>query len=57
MSNAGGDGSSSSMISLQRSVRFVADVDAGPAISFLTWRMRTCKALESCSLESVGRAS
>ena len=50
--------SSSSMISLQRSMHSSQMYTPGPAISFLTWRCDLPQKLQSsCSLESVGRAS
>src|SRR5437588_6329039 len=49
--------SSSSMISLQRSMHSSQMKTPGPAISFLTWRWDLPQKLQSsCSLESVGRA-
>src|SRR5579875_554465 len=57
MSNAGGAESSSSMISLQRSMHSSQMYTPGPAISFLTWRWDLPQKLHrSCSLESVGLA-
>src|SRR5438270_9550118 len=57
MSNAGGAESSSSMISLQRSMHSSQMYTPGPAISFLTCRCDLPQKLQSsCSLESVGRA-
>src|SRR5271155_126477 len=57
MSNAGGAESSSSMISLQRSMHSSQMYTPGPAISFLTCRWDLPQKLQrSCSLESVGRA-
>ena len=55
MSNAGGAESSSSMISLQRSMHSSQMYTPGPAISFLTCRWDLPQKLQrSCSLESVG---
>src|SRR5712691_8531412 len=49
--------SSSSMISLQRSMHSSQMYTPGPAISFLTWRCDLPQKLQrSCSFESVGRA-
>src|SRR5437764_14470229 len=57
MSKLGGAVSSSSMISLQRSMHSSQMYTPGPAISFLTWRWDLPQKLQrSCSLESVGRA-
>src|SRR6185503_21037337 len=57
MSNVGGAVSSSSMISLQRSMHSSQMYTPGPAISFLTCRCDfPQKEHSSCSLESVGRA-
>src|ERR1700732_2217702 len=57
MSKAGGAASSSSMISLQRSMHSSQMYTPGPAISFLTCRWDLPQKLQrSCSLESVGRA-
>src|SRR5271163_404679 len=57
MSNAGGAESSSSMISLQRSMHSSQMYTPGPAISFLTCRWDLPQKLHSsCSLESVGLA-
>src|ERR1700728_5341506 len=57
MSNAGGAESSSSMISLQRSMHSSQMYTPGPAISFLTCRCDLPQKLHrSCSLESVGLA-
>src|SRR6266576_1268483 len=57
MSNAGGAESSSSMISLQRSMHSSQMYTPGPAISFLTCRCDLPQKLQrSCSFESVGRA-
>src|SRR5271166_4369761 len=57
MSNAGGAESSSSMISLQRSMHSSQMYTPGPAISFLTCRWDLPQKLQSsCSLESVGLA-
>src|SRR3954469_25293388 len=57
MSKLGGAVSSSSMISLQRSMHSSQMYTPGPAISFLTWRCDLPqKEQRSCSLESVGRA-
>src|SRR5580693_9457064 len=57
MSNAGGADSSSSMISLQRSMHSSQMYTPGPAISFLTCRWDLPQKLHSsCSLESVGLA-
>src|SRR3954452_24460860 len=57
MSNVGGAVSSSSMISLQRSMHSSQMYTPGPAISFLTCRCDfPQKEQRSCSLESVGRA-
>src|SRR5437588_12223746 len=57
MSKLGGAVSSSSMISLQRSMHSSQMYTPGPAISFLTclWDLPQ-KLQRSCSLESVGRA-
>src|ERR1700727_807939 len=57
MSKLGGAVSSSSMISLQRSMHSSQIYTPGPAISFLTclWDLPQ-KLHRSCSLESVGRA-
>src|SRR3954453_10905439 len=58
MSNVGGAVSSSSMISLQRSMPSSQMYTPGPAISFLTCRCDfPQKEQRSCSLESVGRAT
>src|SRR3954451_18862116 len=58
MSKVGGAVSSSSMISLQRSMHSSQMKTPGPAISFLTWRWDLPqKEQRSCSLESVGRAT
>src|SRR5215213_11683406 len=58
MSKVGGAVSSSSMISLQRSMHSSQMYTPGPAISFLTWRCDLPqKEQRSCSLESVGRAT
>src|ERR1700732_4098127 len=57
MSKAGGAASSSSMISLQRSMHSSQMYTPGPAISFLTCRWDLPQKLQrSCSLESVGLA-
>src|ERR1700684_2095992 len=57
MSKVGGAVSSSSMISLQRSMHSSQMYTPGPAMSFLTWRCDFPQKLQrSCSLESVGRA-
>src|SRR5215210_7219 len=57
MSKVGGAVSSSSMISLQRSMHSSQMYTPGPAISFLTCRCDfPQKEQRSCSLESVGRA-
>src|SRR5436190_10468998 len=57
MSNAGGADSSSSMISLHRSMHSSQMYTPGPAISFLTCRWDLPQKLQrSCSFESVGRA-
>src|SRR5215207_11489225 len=57
MSKLGGAVSSSSMISLQRSMHSSQMYTPGPAISFLTCRCDLPqKEQRSCSLESVGRA-
>src|ERR1700677_3825127 len=57
MSNAGGAESSSSMISLHRSMHSSQMYTPGPAISFLTCLCDLPQKLHrSCSLESVGRA-
>src|SRR5215213_4287576 len=57
MSNVPGPVSSSSMISLQRSMHSSQMYTPGPAISFLTCRCDfPQKEQRSCSLESVGRA-
>src|SRR5436190_23581440 len=57
MSNAGGADSSSSMISLHRSMHSSQLYTPGPAISFLTCRWDLPQKLHnSCSLESVGLA-
>src|SRR6202050_2796733 len=57
MSNAGGAESSSSMISLQRSMHSSQMYTPGPAISFLTCRWDLPQKLHrSCSFESVGLA-
>src|SRR3954462_4898304 len=57
MSKVGGAVSSSSMISLQRSMHSSQMYTPGPAISFLTCRCDLPqKEQRSCSLESVGRA-
>src|SRR5579884_1388655 len=57
MSKLGGVVSSSSMISLQRSMHSSQMYTPGPAISFLTCRCDLPQKLQrSCSLESVGRA-
>src|SRR3954467_7834808 len=57
MSNVGGAVSSSSMISLQRSMHSSQMYTPGPAMSFLTCRWDfPQKEQSSCSLESVGRA-
>src|SRR3954453_19312584 len=57
MSNVEGPVSSSSMISLQRSMHSSQMYTPGPAISFLTWRWDLPQKLQrSCSFESVGRA-
>src|SRR3954447_25621815 len=57
MSNVGGAVSSSSMISLQRSMHSSQMYTPGPAISFLTCRWDfPQKEQRSCSFESVGRA-
>src|SRR3954468_18509323 len=57
MSKVGGAVSSSSMISLQRSMHSSQMYTPGPAISFLTCRCDfPQKEHRSCSLESVGRA-
>src|SRR3954466_11355381 len=58
MSKVGGAVSSSSMISLQRSMHSSQMYTPGPAISFLTCRCDLPqKEQRSCSLESVGRAT
>src|SRR3954447_23152872 len=58
MSNVGGAVSSSSMISLQRSMHSSQMYTPGPAISFLTCRCDfPQKEQRSCSFESVGRAT
>src|ERR1700761_1538068 len=58
MSKLGGVVSSSSMISLQRSMHSSQMYTPGPAISFLTCRWDLPQKLQrSCSLESVGRAT
>src|SRR5215207_10563182 len=58
MSKLGGAVSSSSMISLQRSMHSSQMYTPGPAISFLTCRCDLPqKEQRSCSLESVGRAT
>src|SRR5215210_2333337 len=58
MSNEVGAVSSSSLISLQRSMHSSQMETPGPAISFLTWRCDfPQKEQRSCSLESVGRAT
>src|ERR1700754_3518338 len=58
MSNDGGAVSSSSMISLQRSMHSSQMYTPGPAMSFLTCRCDLPQKLQrSCSLESVGRAT
>src|SRR3954454_24824229 len=58
MSKVGGAVSSSSMISLQRSMPSSQMYTPGPAISFLTCRCDLPqKEQRSCSLESVGRAT
>src|ERR1700723_140564 len=58
MSKVGGAASSSSMISLQRSMHSSQMYTPGPAISFLTWRWDLPQKLQrSCSFESVGRAT
>src|ERR1700690_3034407 len=57
MSKLAGATSSSSMISLQRSMHSSQMYTPGPAISFLTCRCDLPQKLHSsCSLESVGRA-
>src|SRR3954453_19554388 len=57
MSNVEGPVSSSSMISLQRSMHSSQMYTPGPAISFLTCRCDLPQKLQrSCSFESVGRA-
>src|SRR6516165_5122887 len=57
MSKLGGAVSSSSMISLQRSMHSSQMYTPGPAISFLTWRCDFPQKLQrSCSLPSLGRA-
>src|SRR3712207_3187447 len=57
MSKLGGAVSSSSMISLQRSMHSSQMYTPGPAISFLTCRWLLPQKLQSsCSLLSVGRA-
>src|ERR1700742_1177047 len=57
MSKVGGAVSSSSMISLQRSMHSSQMYPPGPAISFLTCRCDfPQKEQRSCSFESVGRA-
>src|SRR5579884_242801 len=57
MSKLGGVVSSSSMISLQRSMHSSQMYTPGPAISFLTCRCDLPQKLQrSCSFESVGRA-
>src|SRR5947208_15133176 len=57
MSNAGGADSSSSMISLHRSMHSSQMYTPGPAISFLTCRWDLPQKLHSsCSFESVGLA-
>src|SRR3954462_2417766 len=57
MSNFGGAGGSSSVISLQRSMTSSERWAPGRAISFLTCRCDLPqKEQRSCSLESVGRA-
>src|SRR3954451_15980050 len=57
MSKVAGPVSSSSMISLQRSMHSSQMYTPGPAISFLTWRCDfPQKEQRSCSFESVGRA-
>src|SRR3954451_441294 len=57
MSNVAGPVSSSSMISLQRSMHSSQMYTPGPAMSFLTCRCDLPQKLQrSCSLESVGRA-
>src|SRR5579864_7220774 len=57
MSKLGGAVSSSSMISLQRSMHSSQMYTPGPAISFLTCRWDLPQKLHrSCSLESVGLA-
>src|SRR3954468_17340836 len=58
MSKLGGAVSSSSMISLQRSMHSSQMETPGPAISFLTWRCDLPQNEQrSCSFESVGRAN
>src|SRR4051795_8895667 len=58
MSKVGGAVSSSSMISLQRSMHSSQMYTPGPAISFLTCRCDfPQKEQRSCSFESVGRAT
>src|SRR3954451_11383799 len=57
MSKDAGPVSSSSMISLQRSMHSSQMYTPGPAMSFLTWRWDLPqKEQRSCSFESVGRA-
>src|SRR5438876_6904756 len=57
MSNAGGADSSSSMISLHRSMHSSQMYTPGPAISFFTCRWDLPQKLHSsCSFESVGLA-
>ncbi len=57
MSKLGGAVSSSSMISLQRSMHSSQIYTPGPAISFFTCLWDLPQKLHSnCSLESVGRA-
>src|SRR3954469_3272501 len=57
MSNEPGPVSSSSMISLQRSMHSSQMYTPGPAINFFTWRCDFPQKLQrSCSFESVGRA-
>src|SRR3954471_15030061 len=58
MSNVAGPVSSSSMISLQRSMHSSQMYTPGPAMSFLTCRCDLPQKLQrSCSFESVGRAT
>src|SRR3954447_19957503 len=58
MSKVAGAVSSSSMISLQRSMHSSQMYTPGPAISFLTWRCDLPQNEQrSCSFESVGRAN